>query len=131
MPIPPSLLANLSVQYPPKSVLRVYHYLYAHSHYRPDPGYRRVECRIRDITRGLHLSDRTVTYALHFLRQHHYARCIWRGRPHPQDDRYNHSCYELPYDMAHVTAWRIQHLEKNQPSANTPPPLENPPHTPF
>ena len=91
----------------PRSVKTTYELLYNLSQYDQDWGMRKCE-----ISRGLLVSQtpytaKTISRAMNFLRAHRYILRIWRGRPNPRNERYQHSCYELPYDLDHVMAWRI------------------------
>ena len=116
--IPLDIAGELFQHHAPRSISKVYNFLYNHSGYHipksnptiegtPPKGYRMSEFTVVRISRTTKLGERTVVRALAYLRHHRYILRIWRGYPEPTDPRYNHSAYELPYNLLHVTAWRI------------------------
>ena len=105
--IPTDILAAIARKGVPPNYIRVYGFMYNHSRYVSDPGYRIVCFTEKYIARHLSTSTRTVRRATHYLRTHYYILPIWRGRPQPKKEKYYQSAYELPYNMAHVISWRI------------------------
>ena len=105
--IPPSIAHEPLLFNAPRSVKTTYELLYNLSQYDHDWGMRKCEISYGLIISQTGYSFRTVRKAMGFLRAHRYIRRIWRGRPNPRNERYQHSCYELPYDLDHVMVWRI------------------------
>lgn len=116
--IPLDIAGELFKKTAPPSISKVYNFLYNHSRYHipkvtpdiegtPPKGYRMSEFTVVRIARTTKLGERTVVRALAYLRRDRYILRIWRGYPQPTDPKYNHSAYELPYNLPHVTAWRI------------------------
>jgi hypothetical protein len=105
--IPDSIANEPPLLNAPRSVKTTYELLYNLSQYDQDWGMRKCEISRGLIASQTGLSPRTIDCAMSFLRAHRYILRIWRGRPNPRNERYQHSCYELPYDLDHVMAWRI------------------------
>lgn len=116
--IPIDISGELFQKHAPRSIFKVYTFLYNHSNYRipkkqpqiqgiPPKGYRITEITTVGIARAVHVHTRTVDRTLAYLRQSYYILRIWRGYPEPTDPKYNHSAYELPYNLPHIVAWRI------------------------
>lgn len=110
--IPADISKQLSTTYPTNSCTKIYTYLYTNSYYSSN-----MKCRICEISYGLIkqstlYSFRSIARAFDFLRHHRFIRQIWRGRPDPDDQRYLHSCYELPTNYKHILHWRINKFKR-------------------
>ena len=91
----------------PRSVKITYELLYNLSQYDSAWNMRKCEVSSGLLQKLTGRSHATIERAMSFLRAHRYILRIWRGRPNPRNERYRHSCYELPYDLDHVKVWRI------------------------
>jgi len=105
--IPDDMATQLLNRRPPASVITIYELLYTRSRYDKDWAMRVCEISYGAIRKETAYSFKTIRKAMGFLRAHCYIRRIWRGRPQSREPRYRHSCYELPFNLDHVTAWRI------------------------
>lgn len=112
--IPPTVSQLFIDSSPSRSFVSVYNFLYKHSYFHQSWHMRVVEISNGLLCQELDYSKRSISYALTALRKSRFIRQLWRGRPDPSEDKYLHSCYELPCSSNHVKYWRINLKSSNR-----------------
>lgn len=110
----PCISSALLDNFPPNSIVVIYKLLYSMSYYNCAWRMRVCEVSYGLIKKHSTYSDQTIYRAMDFLRKRYFVRLIWRGRPDPEEDRYLHSCYELPLNFKHILSWRINKGRKRR-----------------
>jgi len=100
--IPADILNEIKIDQIPRSYIDLYEKLYKTSSYNRKWKMRSCEISIGLMMKLTKKSDSTVRRALKYLRDKFFVRRIWRGFLDPRNNRYRHSCYELPFNFNHV-----------------------------
>ena len=105
--IPACITKTMLSLSPPRSYTNIFSTMYKASYFHEEWKMRVCEVSVGLLAKKTKVSERTVVRSLSFLRGKCFIRLMWRGFPEPQEDRYLHSCYELPINSDHILTWRI------------------------
>lgn len=112
--IPADSYKMLGNQGPPKSVFKIYEFLYSHSYYNSEIKKRLCYTRNKLIAKKLGISEITVRRSTKILMESYWIFRLQKGVPEPTHPSGYLSIYELPKNYKHIIYWRTNKHKKKK-----------------